>query len=926
MLRLFKTTGFTKRAAQSGLVGEKQFGMPLVFLRSNTPKSSLFSGYTNDHHSLFHQSYACNHSGNYSRSIKSSGEKISSRARKKHSELTCIHDEHQHITTTKKSKIIESGNTLTQPHVRKTSPRKTKSSENVQEEIVFKMNDKQILSLNDEQKKVVFESVDKNVLVLACAGSGKTTTILCRILYLVKAHHVKEEEIMLTTFTRQAAHEMKKRLIKLLGKRKTNVEVGTIDSISNKYLQQFGSYDYVVDSNTLLSVKEIGYRFRNILINNPEVADQICSKIKYLFVDEFQDLDDIQMDIFSEFYKRGTKIIAVGDDSQNIYSWRGSNMFHILNFHKNFGNTVVHNLVTNFRSTKEIVNLANASLACNKENIPKDMFSTRGSSGNLPTIRCCAREQTNYLLESIKGHIRQGVPLDQIAILCHSNFGLYDIESELAKHHIPHVLLMDNMKKDSRRMPSLAKKVCLTTIHKAKGLEWEIVYIINATDKYWKESNDEAELRRLFYVAITRAKTHLYFTFPDHTGGTNEHTTPTYLRYLRELNTSLYVTENINPLHARSDVHIDRHLGTKNPYAVTEMICGINGAFIDTLRQKGYLPSLQFKQQQLVTTKFSYCQVVHYNQLYPDFGTFLDTLICRMVAEQYPRSGGFSSKYFELATNYVSLSTAEYQIYSKYFSTLNTLLQEHGHLQNIFKHVEQNDEAIMRSVVFKLEAKSKELKIGSMEELPVFVYNALPKEFEQHMFQNYKIFKDESKSSFKILNCIWEISKCEAIVKEGRTRLLYLSAFPFQKYLINMESIMNHSYSELLDNLQHVYIPHLMNQVSEEIQSNVNFSRLDRIVGEVDLIIDGHTIVEIKCSTSKEVDLNWVLQLLCYTHLARQQGYEVQKIAILNPLQGLWFESDISFWNEGEELLMELKQFSDKLRGDKCGRIENRHL
>ncbi|KAG2378728.1 hypothetical protein C9374_007876 [Naegleria lovaniensis] len=842
--------------------------------------------------------------------VSSSSSTRTTRTRKKQS-LTTVDD--SILQTQNKQETT----TTIRKRTASTTPRKTKSKEafnNEKSHLVFSDGKRQI-NLNDEQQRVVFESIDKNILVLACAGSGKTATVLCRICYLVKDHHIKEEEIMLTTFSRQAAHEMTKRLGKMLGKKKTNIEAGTIDSISYKYLQKYSSYDYVMDSSdSLLGVKEIGYRFRNLLMNNPEIADQICSKIKYLFIDEFQDIDDTQMEVFSEFYKRGTKIIAVGDDSQNIYSWRGSNVFHILNFHKNFENTVVHNLVTNFRSTEEIVSLANASLACNLQNIPKDMISNRGSSGHLPMLRCCYMDQTRYLLEAIKQHRDSGVSLHQIAILCHSNFGLYEIESELAKHHIPHVLLMDNLKKDSRRMPSLTNKICLTTIHKAKGLEWDIVYIINATDKYWKETNNSAELRRLFYVAITRAKTQLYFTFPDKTGGQHKDTTPTYLRFLRELNHSLYKTENISPLHKREDVRIDRFLGIKNPYAVTEMVRSLNGAAIDTLRQKGYLPILKFKQQQLIETQFSYCEVVHYNQLYPDFGTFIDTLICRMIAEQYPKSGGFSSKYVELATNYVSLSSSEYQVYSKYYAILNQTLQEHGHFQEIFNQIETSDEQLMRSVVIKIEAKAKELKIGSMEELPVFIHNALPREFEQQMIQNYNIFRNDSKNSFDILNSIWEISKCEAIVKEGRTRLLYLSAFPYQKYRMNMESIMNRSYSELLDTLQNVYIPHLMNQVSHDIHSHLTFSRLDRIVGEIDLIIDGHTLVEIKCSTSKEVDLDWVLQLLCYTHLARQHGYEIQKIAILNPLQGLWFESDISFWNAGEELLQELKEFTNKVR------------
>jgi len=85
---------------------------------------------------------------------------------------------------------------------------------------------------NDEQQKIINEHPDKNILIVACAGSGKTTTILCRIKYLVDSG-VPEASIILTTFTRDATNDMRNKLNLLFG-RKTLIEIGTMDSIAKR--------------------------------------------------------------------------------------------------------------------------------------------------------------------------------------------------------------------------------------------------------------------------------------------------------------------------------------------------------------------------------------------------------------------------------------------------------------------------------------------------------------------------------------------------------------------------------------------------------------------------------------------------------------------------------------------------------------------
>ena len=759
------------------------------------------------------------------------------------------------------------------------------------------------------------------MLVLACAGSGKTTTIISRIYYLLANLHLPPESIILTTFSRQAAQSMKQKLLSVMGVTRSKVEVGTLDSLALKYLKIYGHLDTssvkISNSNEYVSVKEFGYKFRNLLVNFPFVADQICKKKKFLFADEFQDIDNTQMEICMEFYKRGVNIIAVGDDAQNIYSFRGSNAFHILNFSNTFNNVVVHNLKTNYRSTHEIVQVANASLQKNVENIPKEMISSRGASGNIPTVECYFKDQSSIIFRQIRKYLDAGIPAEKIAVLSFYNNGLYDIESELAKNHIPHILLLDTEKRMNQSHDSAGTegRICLSTIHKAKGMEWDVVFIVDVTDKFWK--GNDLELRRLFYVAITRARNYLHLGFSDKTRKfTSSYQSipePSLLRFVRELKGDNVITfTNISEKHMRDDTNMRKTI-SKNPFTVCEMIKNITGEDISKLRDLECLPPLSFIQKQLTPVKpnFKYCSTVHYNQLYPDFGIFIDTLICRMISEEIPESGGMQNKFAQIAINSLSLDQDFFRVYSKYAILINMTLQSHNPIHEILGEVNREDRDIVKTILERMADLAKHRELG-LEDIMVTPYYYFPKGFASEMSQCLQNFENSTYPSMEILSSIWEVSKCEMIVKENRNRLLYLSSFPHQKHPINIVSMME-NYSELVDNLKQYFIPHLLNySTTNNIQCHHSISRLDRVAGDMDLIIDGETVVEIKCSISNEVDLDWVLQLFCYAHLCREQGMDINKIAILNPAKGTWHEMDISWWNRGHDLIEMLKGITEK--------------
>ena len=100
---------------------------------------------------------------------------------------------------------------------------------------------------------------------------------------------------------------------------------------------------------------------------------QTKKKLNYLVVDEYQDINPIQERIVQSIYEMGANVCIVGDDDQNIYQWRGSDINYIFNFHKKYNNVHQVKLEENFRSSKGIIDVAQKIIKNNTIRIPKEM-------------------------------------------------------------------------------------------------------------------------------------------------------------------------------------------------------------------------------------------------------------------------------------------------------------------------------------------------------------------------------------------------------------------------------------------------------------------------------------------------------------------------------------------------------------------------
>jgi DNA helicase-2/ATP-dependent DNA helicase PcrA len=189
----------------------------------------------------------------------------------------------------------------------------------------------------------------------------------------------------------------------------------------------------VVDFDDLLLL------LRRLLTTNPSVRDRLASRFQYVLVDEYQDTNVVQADIVRLLSGTHGNLLVVGDDAQSIYSFRAAQIRNILDFPKIYPEAKTFRLVTNYRSSPEILSLANAVIAQNHDQFSKDLRAMRGTS-EMPSLVPAANQyqEAQYIAEQALRLRDQGVALRDIAVLFRGSFQSQALEFELAKRDVPY--------------------------------------------------------------------------------------------------------------------------------------------------------------------------------------------------------------------------------------------------------------------------------------------------------------------------------------------------------------------------------------------------------------------------------------------------------------------------------------------------------
>ena len=175
-----------------------------------------------------------------------------------------------------------------------------------------------------------------------------------------------------------------------------------------------------------------------LLQEHAEVREQYQRRFQFILVDEYQDTNRLQSDLIDLIGARHHNVMVVGDDSQSIYSWRGANFRNILEFPQRYPEATIYKIETNYRSTPEILTLANAAIAANINQFTKQLAPAR-KAGVKPVVVPCgdAGEQAVFVTQRVLELRDEGVDLNGIAVLYRSHFHALELQLELTRRNIP---------------------------------------------------------------------------------------------------------------------------------------------------------------------------------------------------------------------------------------------------------------------------------------------------------------------------------------------------------------------------------------------------------------------------------------------------------------------------------------------------------
>lgn len=179
----------------------------------------------------------------------------------------------------------------------------------------------------------------------------------------------------------------------------------------------------------------------NVLLkNHPEVLNKYQQKFRYLMVDEYQDTNFSQYTIVKKLAAAYQNICVVGDDAQSIYAFRGANIQNILNFERDYPDLKVYKLEQNYRSTQNIVEVANSIIANNKNQLEKNVFSANEKGDRIKVSRAFTDNEEGKLVAEaiVQDRLNGGLTYKDFAILYRTNAQSRAMEEALRKLNIPY--------------------------------------------------------------------------------------------------------------------------------------------------------------------------------------------------------------------------------------------------------------------------------------------------------------------------------------------------------------------------------------------------------------------------------------------------------------------------------------------------------
>lgn len=317
---------------------------------------------------------------------------------------------------------------------------------------------------NAVQIAVVSARNNMNMLVLAGPGSGKTRVIAHRCAYLLRVERVRPREILVVCFNRSAAISLRQRIRDLVGKDASFITVQTYHGLAMRligasFASRLEADGEELDFNSMIpeATKMLRGECDIPGLERDEMRERLLAGYQHILIDEYQDIDEPQYDMISAIAGRALEsgnedvklsILAVGDDDQNVYTFRGANVQFIRQFKEDY-NAGVHYLIENYRSTAHIINVSNQLIALNKDRMKSDHpiqinIGRQSEPAGKPVavVQCHdSLHQARFVLDEIRKEMES---FKSIAVFARTRKELHMIRAALEFAGIPSIMASDN--------------------------------------------------------------------------------------------------------------------------------------------------------------------------------------------------------------------------------------------------------------------------------------------------------------------------------------------------------------------------------------------------------------------------------------------------------------------------------------------------
>tara|TARA_B100000212_G_scaffold302219_1_gene248360 strand:+ start:2524 stop:4695 length:2172 start_codon:yes stop_codon:yes gene_type:complete len=220
--------------------------------------------------------------------------------------------------------------------------------------------------------------------------------------------------------------------------RSKDVEV-TDDYFTEKMVEIYKVYEELCERESLVDFGELLLRVYVLLKTNGQVLGHYQRRFSHILVDEFQDTNEVQYQFLKMLAASGSNFIAVGDDDQSIYGWRGAKSENINRFTNDYKNTEIIRLEQNYRSTSVILNAANEVIKNNQGRLGKELWTDQKEGEPISVYSAYNEDdEARFVVGSIQNWVAQGRNLDEVAILYRSNAQSRVLEEAILRESLPY--------------------------------------------------------------------------------------------------------------------------------------------------------------------------------------------------------------------------------------------------------------------------------------------------------------------------------------------------------------------------------------------------------------------------------------------------------------------------------------------------------